>query len=309
MSEYPFDAGPPGAREGSAPGPAVRPAAEQGPLRLELDRFEGPLDLLLHLVRSQEMDILDLPIVEIARQYNAYLERMRRMNLEIAAEYLVMAATLAHIKSRLLLPPEPAEDGEEAEDPRAELSRQLLEYERYRRAVEELAALESGRDLVFTRPGPPPRELAGEVTIRADLDDLVRAFERVLRRLEGEERVETIRRDDYPVRGMMERLLARLRPGRPLSFRALLGECRTRLERIVLFLALLELMRLGAVTAWQPALRSDIRLEPTGKVPALDTSFDGNAGVESAPPGMGAGGPAGEAARADARRPGDGVEA
>jgi len=297
MSEKPRETGPPTGQEGRL---AAAEVEGRGSLHLALDRFEGPLDLLLHLVRSQEMDILDLPIVEIARQYNAYLERMREMDLEIASEYLVMAATLAHIKSRMLLPPDPAAEGEEAEDPRAELSRQLLEYERYRKAVEELAALESGRDLVFSRPGPPPPELAGEVTIRADLDDLVRAFERVLRRLEADERVEVIRRDDYPVRGMMERLLARLRPGRPLSFRALLEECRTRLERIVLFLALLELMRLGAVTAWQPALRADIRLEATGHHPGeLDTSFDaepaGEPGTAGAavpadePPGSGPG--------------------
>ncbi len=305
MSHQQQDAGPPAGR-GGAPTAAARAEGGRGALHLALDRFQGPLDLLLHLVRSQEMDILDLPIVEIARQYNAYLERMREMDLEIASEYLVMAATLAHIKSRMLLPPDPAEEGEEAEDPRAELSRQLLEYERYRKAVEELAALESGRDLVFSRPGPPPPELAGEVTIRADLDDLVRAFERVLRRLEADERVEVIRRDDYPVRGMMERLLARLRPGRSLSFRALLEECRTRLERIVLFLALLELMRLGAVTAWQPALRADIRLEPTGRLPGeLDTSFD----AEPAEPG-----PAGFAVPADeppgtTPGPEDGIEA
>ena len=259
------------------------PGAGGEALRLAVGRFEGPLDLLLHLVRSQEMDILDLPIVEIARQYNEYLERMRQLDLEIASEYLVMAATLAYIKSRLLLPPEEEEEGEPAEDPRAELSRQLLEYERYRKAVEELAALESGRDLVFARPGPPPPELAGEVTLRADLDDLVRAFRRVLARLEEGDRVDVIRRDDYPVKDMMERLLGRLRPGGALSFRELLEECRTRLERIVLFLALLELIRLGAVAAWQPGPRADIRLEATGRAPGeLTTSFDPGEGP--APP-------------------------
>ena len=111
-------------------GEEVRPA--QG-LALTLPEFEGPLDLLLHLVRSNDMDILDIPIVQVARQYNAFLDAMRELDLEVAAEYLVMAATLAHIKSRMMLPPDPSEEGE-AEDPRAELSRQLLDYERYRRA-------------------------------------------------------------------------------------------------------------------------------------------------------------------------------
>ncbi len=230
-------------------------------LEVSLPQFEGPLDLLLHLVRSQDMDILNLPIAIVARQYNEYLDRMRQMDLEIAAEYLVMAATLVHIKSRLMLPPEPGIDGEPAEDPRAELSRQLLEYERFRRAAEGLAVLESGRDLVFGRPGPPPPELAGEFTIRADLTDLVRAFEQIVRRLEAEERVEVIRRDDFKVQDMMQRIVEGLDQARTLSFRRLAAACRTRLERISLFLALLELMRLGAVSAWQTAAREDIQLE------------------------------------------------
>lgn len=207
------------------------------------------------------MDILDIPVVLIARQYNAYLDTMRTLDLEIASEYLVMAATLAHIKSRLLLPPEPGEDGEPAEDPRAELSRQLLEYERYRKAAEALAELESGRDLVFVRPGPPPAELAVQFTIKVELTDLVRAFERVIRQLEAENRVEVIRREDFSIQDLMQRIMERLAEGAALSFRSLTAACRTRLERIALFLALLELVRIGAVQAWQPAPREDITLE------------------------------------------------
>jgi len=234
-------------------------AACRSPLTLSLPQFQGPLDLLLHLVRANDMDILDIPIVEIARQYNDYLDRMRSLDLEIASEYLLMAATLAHIKSRMMLPADPSE--EPADDPRAELVRQLLEHERFRKAAEELAALESGRDLVFSRPGPPPAELAGVETIRADLSDLVRAFERVLRHLEVEERVEIIRREDVKIQDMMQRLLDAAERGTPLSFRGLLLECRTRLERVVLFLALLELVRLGALDAWQNSPRDDVTVE------------------------------------------------
>lgn len=237
------------------------PIRHPGGLEVSLPQFEGPLDLLLHLVRSEDMDILNLPVATVARQYNEYLDRMLAIDLEIAAEYLVIAATLMHIKSRLMLPPEPGADGALAEDPRAELSRQLLEYERFRKAAEGLALLESGRDLVFGRPGPPPPELAGEFTLLADLTDLVRAFEQIVRRLEAEERVEVIRRDDFKVQDMMQRLLDRLEESQTLSFGALAGACRTRLERIALFLALLELMRLGAVSAWQAAARDDIRVE------------------------------------------------
>ncbi len=229
-----------------------------GGLEVSIGLFEGPLDLLLHLVRVNDVDILDLPIVQIARQYNVYLDRMRELDLEVASEYLVMAATLAHIKSRLMLPPDPEES--EEEDPRAELTRQLVEYERFRRAAEELSALESRQDLVFARPGPPPPDLAGAVTIKADLGDLVRAMERVLRRLESEDQAYVIRREDVKVQDMMERLAAAIARRPVLQFRDLLSACRTRLERVVLFLALLELIRLGSVVAWQSSWRDDIRI-------------------------------------------------
>jgi segregation and condensation protein A len=242
-----------------------RSAADRRALELTLPQFEGPLDLLLHLVRSNDMDILDIPIVEVARQYNAYLDHLLQLDLEVASEYLVMAATLAHIKSKMMLPVEASEE-EEAEDPRAELTRQLLEYERYRKAAEELAALESGRELVFTRPGPPPPDLAGEMTLRADLGDLVRAFERVLDRLEEDVRVEIIRREDFRIQDKMQAILDRVAEERTVSFRSLLDMCRTRLERVVLFLALLELIRLRAVGAFQAVARGDIRID-VGEAP------------------------------------------
>ncbi len=235
--------------------------AGAGTLEVSIPQFEGPLDLLLHLVRSSDMDLLDIQVHVIARQYNAFIDRMRKMNLEIASEYLVMAATLAHIKSRLMLPPEPSEDGQPPEDPRAELTRALLEYEKYRKMAEELAALESGRDLVFLRSGPPPSELAGAFTIKVDLQDLVKAFERVISRLEASEGVELIRRDDFKIQDMMDRIVDQLGVAGSVSFRGVLSLCRTRLERVVIFLALLELVKMGAVSVWQAAPRDDIRVD------------------------------------------------
>lgn len=247
---------------GTLPGAAIEGESSlRGALAVTLPQFQGPLDVLLHLVRSQDMDIRDIPILVIAKQYNEYLDAMRELDLEIAGEHLVMAATLAHIKSRMMLPPEPGDEQGQIEDPRAELTRQLIEYEKFRKAAEGLAALESGRDLVFVRPGPPPPDLAGQFTIKADLTDLVRAFERVVRQLEAEDRVEVIRREDIKVQDMMQRILDEATVGTPLSFRALAGRCRTRTERIVLFLALLELVRLGSVVAWQAAPREDIHVE------------------------------------------------
>ncbi len=239
-------------------------------LSVSLPQFEGPLDLLLHLVRSQGLDILDIPIVQIARQYNEYLDAMRRLDLEIASEYLVLAATLAHIKSRMMLPPDPME--EEEVDPRQELVDQLLEHEKYKRAAEALGELDSSRDLIFTRSGPAPAEFAGCVTMEIDLDQLVTAFERVLSRLEQEDLNQVIRREDFKIQDMMERIVGRMASGRALRFSDLLDECRNRLERIVLFLALPELVRLGTVSAHQEVARGEIdigRAEPRA-APGID---------------------------------------
>lgn len=274
MSESPAA---PGLFEAGADG------ARRSALAVSVPQFEGPLDLLLHLVRSQDMDILDIPIHVIARQYNEYLDAMRHLDLEVASEYLVMAASLAHIKSRLLLPPEPGEEGQPPEDPRAELSRQLMEYEKFRMAAESLAALESERDLVFVRPGPPPPELAGQFTIKADLTDLVRAFERVIRQLEAEDRVEIIRREDFKLQDMMQRIIDKLKDAPVLSFRALAGVCRTRIERIVLFLAVLELVRIGAIVAFQAAPREDIRVETRPAEAAVVEVVDDPATTDPAP--------------------------
>ncbi|MDQ7086717.1 MAG: segregation/condensation protein A [Acidobacteriota bacterium] len=235
-------------------------------LEVSLPQFEGPLDLLLHLVRSQGIDILDIPITEIASQYNAYLDQMRELDLEVASEYLVMAATLAHIKSRMLLPPDPAEEG--AEDPRLELAMQLLEYEKYQKAAEALGVLETSRELMFVRNAPPPEELAGVMTLEVDLDQLVGAFEKVLARLESEDLNQVIRRENFKIHDMMARILASLEQDGRASFRDLVEACRTRLERIVLFLGLLELVRLGNVTAQQAGWRTEILIRRRHDRPA-----------------------------------------
>jgi segregation and condensation protein A len=226
---------------------------------LRLPQFEGALDLLLYLVRSQGLDILDIPIVDVARQYNAYLDRMRELDLEVASEYLVMAATLAYIKSQMMLPRPKGEEGEQ-DDPRQELVEQLLEYEKYKKAAESLGAMDVRRDLVYVRDTAPPKELTEVETVQATLSDLVTAFERVLERLEGEDINQVIRRDNFSIVDMMERLVKVLPVGGQVSFRELLAVCRSRLERVVMFLALLELVRIGTVSASQQSWREDIRI-------------------------------------------------
>jgi segregation and condensation protein A len=170
----------------------------QDALRVHLAAFDGPLDLLLHLVRVNEVDITNIPIVEITAQYDAYLDLMRDLDLEIAGEYLVMAATLIHIKSRLLLPPDPTLPEEASEDPRAELTRQLLEYQQLKQATENLQAIDSVRSLIWTRGGSIPSEFEGEELLAVELFDVIAAFKKLLDRL-GEDAKLHLRRDDVSV--------------------------------------------------------------------------------------------------------------
>ncbi len=245
--------------------------------RVRLDGFEGPLDLLLHLVRVNEVDVTDIPIVEITRQYNDFLDVMRDLNLEIAGEYLVMAATLMHIKSRMLLPPDPASPEETGEDPRTDLAKQLLEYQRYKQAAENLHALDSAQALVFTQDGRIPAEFSGEEILAVDLFDLIAAFRGVLGRLDDEVRLH-LRRDDVSVADKISWLIDQLEERSSLDLMDLLSALPTRLERIATFLAVLELVRLRIILAFQRmrlgAIRIALRDEPDGRIA-------GDSGAES----------------------------
>ncbi|MDI3261393.1 segregation and condensation protein A [Aerosticca soli] len=211
-------------------------------LEVILEAFEGPLDLLLYLIRRQNLDILDIPIAEITRQYMAYIDMMRDvMRLELAAEYLLMAAILGEIKSRLLLPRPPVEEGAE-EDPRAELVRRLQEYERFKQAAEDLDALpRMERDTV------PARADAGEHKVirlppPLELKELLLALKDVLHRAElfGHH---AIRREALSVRQRMGELLQRLDAHRFERFEQLFDPGEGRLGVVVTFLALLELAK------------------------------------------------------------------
>ncbi len=218
--------------------------------RVKLDTFEGPLDLLLHLIRENRVNILDIPVALIAEQYLAYVRMMEELDLAVAGEFLVMAATLVHLKSRLLLPPEEPAEGEEAvEDPRAELVDRLLEYQRFKEVAADLAVREADEGLRFTRGGPP---LVGEVEgpLTLSLFDLLAAFRRVLQRAEGGPVLE-ITRETLDVGQRLLRILDALSARSPLAFPALFEGQRTRGELIVTFLALLEILRRGLASARQ----------------------------------------------------------
>jgi segregation and condensation protein A len=232
--------------------------AEVGAYRVRAGPFEGPLDLLLHLVRVNEVDVKDIPIVEITRQYNEILDLMRELDLAVAGEYVVMAATLMHIKSRMLLPQDPA-DPEAREDPRADLVQQLLDYEKFRQAAENLQAIDSVRSLVWTRDGRIPEEFAGEETIAVGLFDLLAAFGKLLKRVGDEARL-LRKRDDVSVAEKIAWLTDLLEERGSIDLLEVLGALESRIERIATFLAVLEMARLRLVVAFQRKYLGEIRI-------------------------------------------------
>jgi len=228
--------------------------------RIKLDVFEGPLDLLLHLVKKNEVELNDVPTAAITEQYLAYLDMMHELQLDVAGEYLVMAATLLLIKSRTLLPTSEEDDIEDEElDPRANLMRQLLEYQRYREAALELSERPLLNRDVFARPAldEDSEERAelkvdeGPPRVRATVWDLFESFRGILQRSAETEPIHEIEVEPVSLRDRARNLLEQLRTVRCIDFESLFAESTTRLEVIVTFLALLELVRLKTVTATQ----------------------------------------------------------
>ncbi|MFC5699836.1 segregation and condensation protein A [Cohnella faecalis] len=245
----------------------------------KLETFEGPLDLLLHLIDKAEIDIQDISINEITDQYMAYLGAMQELELDITSEFLVMAATLLSMKSRQLLPKPPATDepwltmdDDDGLDPREELIRKLIEYRKIKSVATQLRDHEWERSQVFTRE---PVDLSPFAVRKPTnpveglhVDDLVRAFQKALRRAAGRNRISTIRRDEISVkdriRDVVETLKLRAKDGKML-FSQLLGDETDRQEIVVTFLALLELMKRRWVTCNQNTIRDEIVVSWTGR--------------------------------------------
>jgi len=220
--------------------------------RVKLDAFEGPLDLLLHLIKKNEVEIVDIPVAKITEQYLAYLEMMRELNLDVAGEFLVMAATLTLIKSRMLLPPSEDDEAEEP-DPRAELVQQLLEYQRYREAALALGERPLLHRDVFVREPldePEVSESNDAPRLRTTVWELLEAFRTVLKRAQPEAVHEVIT-ERVSLRDRARALLQALAAARCIEFESLFEAEVTRFEVVVTFLALLELMKLGAARAVQ----------------------------------------------------------
>lgn len=233
--------------------------------RVKLDIFEGPLDLLLHLIKKNEVEISDIPIATITEQYLGYIEMMRELSLDIAGEFLVMAATLMLIKSRMLLPPS-EEDEPEEDDPRAELVQQLLEYQRYREAALDLSERPLLHRDVFVRELQPlaPEEVSDlpeePLRLRVTVWELMEAFRAVLARAKPES-VHEVVVETVSLRDCAHALLGRLETDRSVLFENLFHTAATRLEVVVTFLALLELMKMGVVKATQEAGFGPIQIE------------------------------------------------
>jgi len=240
--------------------PEFESILEDYPIRVL--NFEGPLDLLLHLIKAHEVNIYDIPISLVTQQYLDYLDLMQEMNLEVAGEFLVMAATLIHIKSRMLLPrPDPTQE-DPGEDPREALVRRLLEHQRFKAAAELLHEKEIQRSAMWHRPDGRVAEVVGEPPepeIEVDLFSLMAAFRQVLERARSRPRV-ILPPEQMPIETRIEQLLSRLSETDACGFEELFADVQSRGGMIVTFLALLEMIRLKMVRVFQQGNFGPIRV-------------------------------------------------
>jgi segregation and condensation protein A len=239
-----------------------------GDLHFKLPVFEGPLDLLLHLIKENKIDIYDIPIAIITKQYLGYLDLMKELNLEIAGEFLVMAATLIQIKSKMLLPPDEEEVEEQAEDPRAELVQRLLEYKSFKETSSEFREKETIWRNIFNRMPPQVEEIeiGPELSLsEVSLFDLLSAFKDILSK--APEQVIEITREKLTVADKINYIMDKLESDEGLKFEDIFQEGFTRLTLIVTFLALLELIRLGLVKAYQERAFGSIWIINPQKMP------------------------------------------
>ncbi|HEY6552886.1 MAG TPA: segregation/condensation protein A [Vicinamibacteria bacterium] len=262
-----------------APPPSETPAAEpSGPVplpegvestlpedapKIHLAVFEGPLDLLLYLIRREKVDIHDIPIAPITRQYMEYLDLMTELSLDVAGDFMVMAATLIHIKSKMLVPVEPTEsEGEdETEDPRAELVRRLVEFQRYKEAAGILHQQAQIRAATWIRPETtvPKFDDGGEEMLEAGLFDLIAAFKELLDRRKALLAHE-VESEGKSIEERIEEMLALIKEGESIEFLELFAAQETKADMILTFLALLELIRLKRVKVYQRGIFGGIRV-------------------------------------------------
>ncbi len=232
--------------------------------KVKLNIFEGPLDLLLFLIKRDKIDIYDIPITRITGQYLEYLELMKMLDLEIAGEFLVMAATLIHIKSKLLLPPEETEEEEEEqEDPREELVRRLLEYKKYKEAADRLKEMHEDHKLTFLRRGAGEKEKIvsndGGEYFEASLFDLITAFRKILKEV-PKEVFHKVVKDEFSVSDKMHYIYHVLAENPKVYFSTLFEKVSSKDEVIAIFLAILELMKMREILVAQGEFFGEIEI-------------------------------------------------
>ena len=241
-------------------------------LKVFLEAFEGPLDLLLYLIRRQNLDILDIPIAEITKQYVEYIDVMKEMQLELAGEYLLMAAMLAEIKSRMLLPRAEVEE-EEEDDPRAELVRRLQEYERFKKAADDISLLPRlERDVYIANADAPERKVTS-VLPDVTLNELLLAFHDVLKRADMFSNLH-VQREPLSVRQRMSEILSRVKANTFSAFADLFDAEEGRMGVAVTFIAILELLRESMIEVAQSGPFAPLHVRAASSVRLVDNGED-----------------------------------
>ncbi|HUA02006.1 MAG TPA: segregation/condensation protein A [Candidatus Aquilonibacter sp.] len=231
------------------------------PYRINLPVYEGPLDLLLDLIRKQEMDVHDIPIAKVTEQYLDYLHRLEKLDIDVSADFIYMAATLIHIKSKMLLPADPLAGPDAQEDPRDELVHRLMEHEKFKNAAQLLYQKQQIEDHVWSRPDRAlytGDAIEGEMVV--SLVDLVKTFQQILERRKEVTKFE-LRHESVTIAQMMDRLRRQLTAtNEPVSLIEFFDVCETRNAMIVALLAVLEMVRMQAILLVQSDLFEDIRI-------------------------------------------------
>ncbi|MBI2095301.1 MAG: segregation/condensation protein A [Candidatus Omnitrophica bacterium] len=241
------------------------------PYKIKLEIFEGPLDLLLHLIKEEELNIYDIPIMRITEQYLEYLNLMELLDLEVAGDFLVVAATLMQIKSRMLLPPDPEAAEEEEGDPRAELVRRLLEYKTYKEVAGRLRGFEAERNRVFVRPASARENSGGKsdgaaVFGEVSLFDLISALAKVIGNLPKEVFHQVVK-DEFTVAEKIHEIFHELVSRPMVRFSHFFRKAKNKAEAITTFLAILELVRLGEIMVIQPDRFGEIEIARNVRAP------------------------------------------
>ena len=232
--------------------------------KVKLEIFEGPLDLLLYLIKRDEIDIYDISLERLTRQYLEYLQAFKELDIDLAGEFIVMAANLIYLKSRSLLPldQQPPEEDAEEDDPRWDLIRQLIEYKKFKEAAGQLHLRELEQERIFTREMAPSLTGGPLRLTEVGIFQLINAFQTVIKRIEARENLQEIFGEHFSVSDKLEVILQRIASGRPVPFYELFGAIVSRVEVVVTFLALLELIRLKQVRAVQKSVFDEIEIVP-----------------------------------------------